>query len=67
MSLHSGVIIQLEDVINCLFILFPNFDYLFLYDQLSGHTKVREDGLVVDNINVTYEGAVSAIRETSVE
>ena len=44
----------------------PNFDYLFLYDQSSEHTKVREDGLVVSNMNVAYGGAVASMHETTV-
>lgn len=46
--------------------MFPNFDYLFLYNQSSEHTKVREDGLVVGTMNVTYGGTVALMHETTV-
>ena len=59
--------IQLEDVIDCLSILFPNFDYLFLHDQSSENIQVREDVLVVSNMDVTYGGSLSAIHKTTVE
>ena len=47
--------------------LLPKFDYFFLYDQSSGHTKVREYGLLVGNMNVTYGGAAAVMYKTTVE
>ena len=50
-SSHTNI--QFEDTIDCLSSLFPNCNYLFIYDQSSGHIKAREDGLIVGNTNVT--------------
>ena len=53
-SCHAKL--QLEDVVDCLTHIYPDFDFLFLYDQSSGHTKMREDSLIASNMNVSYGG-----------
>jgi len=58
--------IQLEDVTDCLSYIFPMFDFVYLFDQSSGHTKMRPDGLNVANMNISYGGAVNQMRDTSV-
>ena len=60
----SHIKIQLEDIIYCLLVLFPDFDYKCLFDQSSGHCKVRGDGLVVNNMNSNYGGKASIMRDT---
>ena len=47
-------------------IIYLNFDFIFLYDQSSGHTKIREDSLIPSNINVVYSGAVSTMYNTTI-
>jgi hypothetical protein len=43
--------IQTEDLIDTLKVVFPSYDFLLLFDQSPGHTKKREDGLNVNNMN----------------
>jgi hypothetical protein len=38
---HRHVKIQIEDLVDCLKVIFPNFGFLLLFDQSSGHTKKR--------------------------
>jgi hypothetical protein len=56
--------LQLEDVVDCLRVAFPDFDFLFLFDQSSGHTKKRDDGLSTQNMNVEFGGKVSEMRHS---
>ena len=58
--------IQLEDVADCLSYIFPMFDFVFLFDQSSGHTKMRPDGLNISNMNISFGGAVHQMSDTSV-
>ena len=58
--------IQLEDIVDCLSHIFPNFYFCFLFDRSSGHTKMRPDGLNPSNMNISYGGAVSNMRDTTV-
>ena len=44
--------------------MFPQFDYIFLFDQSSGLTKMREDGLNVSNMNVTCGGSTLKMHDT---
>ena len=56
----------MEDVTDCLSYIFPSFDFCFLFDQSSGHTELRPDGLNVSKMNVSYGGAVTVMRDTTV-
>jgi hypothetical protein len=54
----------LEDVVDVLSTIFPQFDLVFLFDQLSGHTKMRIDSLHIRNMNVSHEGSVGMMHDT---
>ena len=62
----SHLKLQIEDLVDCLKVIFPNFDYTILLDQSSGHCKVREDGLVINRMNVSYGGRLNNMRDTIV-
>ena len=53
---HRHMKLQFEDAVDCLKIVYPGHDFLFLFDQSSGHTKKREGGLDAVSINVSYGG-----------
>ena len=42
---YSHLVLQLEDCIDCVQVLYPNYDFVFLFDHSSGHAKKRKDGL----------------------
>ena len=48
--------LQLEDCVEFLVVLFPNYDFLFLYNQSSRHTKMHDDGILASNMNISYAG-----------
>jgi len=54
----------LEDVQDVLAVVFPDFDFIYLCDQSSGHMKHREDGLLVLNMNSSFGGAATTMRDT---
>jgi hypothetical protein len=56
--------IQIEDIVDVLKVIFPNYDFLLLFDQSSGHTKKREDGLNANNMNREHGGRVPEMRQT---
>ena len=59
--------IQLEDCVDCLEVIFPTFDFVFLFDQSSGHTKLRVDGLNANNMNVSYGGVINEMHNTEIK
>ena len=42
---YNHMVLQLEDCIDCLQVVHPEFEYVFLFDHSSGHAKKRKDGL----------------------
>ena len=53
---NNHVKLQFEDFIDCMQVLFPNHDFLCLFDQSSGHTFKRENGLDPTNMNLGFGG-----------
>jgi hypothetical protein len=45
---YKHMVLQLEDYVDYLQVLTPQFDDLFLFDHSCGHDKQREDGLNVE-------------------
>lgn len=50
----------------CLVILYPDFDFTFLFDHDLGHTNIRVDGLYVADVNISYGGSVYSMHITMV-
>ena len=42
------MVLQIEDCIDCLKVLLPNFDDVFELDHSSGHAKKLDDGLTTE-------------------
>jgi len=42
---YDHMVVQIEDCIDCLKYLYPQFDFVFELDHSSGHAKERPDGL----------------------
>jgi hypothetical protein len=61
---HRHMKLQFEDLVDCLKILHPNHDFLCLFDQSSGHTKKRDEGLNALNMNASFGGKAATMRET---
>ena len=64
--INSHAKVQLKDLVDCLKEIFPQFDFIFEYNQSSGHTKVKGDRLVESNMNVSYGDNVSMMRSGTI-
>ena len=53
---YHHMVIQIEDCIDCLSYLYPQFDYDFEIDHSSGHNSERPDGLSTTAINLGWGG-----------
>lgn len=50
---YDTMIIQFEDVVDCLNVLYDDlYEYVFYFDHSSGHDRLRPDGL---NANLYYK------------
>jgi hypothetical protein len=45
---YRHMVLQIEDCIDCLKVLLPNFEYVFELDHSSGHAKKQDDGLTTE-------------------
>ena len=58
---------QMEDVLNCLKILYPQFQVHFLFDHSCGHDRQREDGLNANRMNKEFGGAQQRMHSTKMK
>ena len=59
---YSHQIVQMEDVCDVLFYLYPDCDICFEVDNSSGHGKAKEDGLNVAKMSSGWGGKQSKVR-----
>jgi hypothetical protein len=61
---YEDMIIQLEDCVDCLLTLFPQFDYYFMFDHSNGHDRMRPDGLSSTKCNKNFGGSQPIMRNS---
>ena len=63
-SYHMSL--QLEDVVDCIQVLYPNFDVVFLFDHSQGHARKRNGALNSLHMSKRFGGAQAIIRDTTI-
>jgi hypothetical protein len=58
--------IQLEDITDYLKVLYPEIEFVFLFDNSQGHSRKRDDGLDAAAMNVGFGGAQPRMRATTI-
>jgi hypothetical protein len=53
---YDCMVMQMEDCIDCLQILYSSFDICFLFDHSNGHDQLQPDGLNSKRINKNFGG-----------
>ena len=53
---YDRIILNLEDCIDCLKLLNPQYEFLFLFDSSCGHVCGQENGLNSKRMNVRFSG-----------
>lgn len=61
---YESMVLQLEDCVDVLKMLYPEFQFLFLFDHSCGHDKAREDALNARNMNTMFGGSVPKMHDT---
>jgi hypothetical protein len=64
---YVHMIIQLEDCIDVVKTLHPEFDFMFLFDHSCGYDRQRPDRLSVPKVNKTHGGAQPKMRKSKIE
>ena len=56
--------LQFKDVFDCVRVLYPSFDLVFLFDHWQGHACKRDGALNALNMSKSYGGAKEQMRDT---
>ncbi|KAG7339773.1 hypothetical protein IV203_025453 [Nitzschia inconspicua] len=64
-SNHMAV--KFEDVVDCLKVLYPIHEFVFLFDHSQGHNRKRKGALDVNNMNVSFGGKQERLRDTIIQ
>jgi hypothetical protein len=63
----SYMAIQVEDIIDSLKVLYPEFEYKLLFDHSCSHDHKRDGGLDAKAMNVSHGGTASKMHRTKIE
>ena len=61
------MVLQMEDCIDVLKVLYPSYDVLLLFDHSCGHDRQRDDGLNVEYMSKGYGGKQSRLRPSLIK
>jgi hypothetical protein len=59
---YNHMALQVEDLMDCLPVLYPDFDFVLLFDQSSGHGKSQKGGLYASNMGKSWGGTQPIMR-----
>ena len=59
--------LQVENVFDVLSIKYPEYDFLFMLDQSSGHGRMREGLLNINSMSVKFGGKQEKLRDTTIK
>lgn len=63
---YNHMAIQFEDCVDCLKVLFPHFDFAFIFDHSQGHAKKLTNGLDAHSMNRGFGGGQPKMRESTI-
>jgi hypothetical protein len=63
---YEPMLLQLEDCADCLKVLYPQHDSLFLLDHSCEHDRQRVDALNIENMNKLYGDNKPKMRDTKI-
>ena len=61
-SFHMSI--QFEDVGDCLMVLYPTFNFVFLFNHSQGHARKQDYALSAQQMSKSYGGAQPKMRDT---
>jgi hypothetical protein len=58
--------LQFEDVVDCLMVLYPEFEFVFLFDHSQGHARKRHGALNAQQMSQNDGGTQPIMRDTTI-
>ena len=63
---YNRMMLQFEDCVDVVSVLFPEFEFVFLFDHSSGHDRQRPDGLSITKISKFFGGGQPKMRPSKI-
>ena len=63
---YNHMVLQLEDCVDCLKVVYPHLEFVFLFDHSSGHSKKRRGGLDAGQMNSGFGGSQPTMRNSKI-
>jgi hypothetical protein len=64
---YNHMVLQFEDCVDCLTVMYPQFHFVFLFDHSSGHAKKRIDGLDAASMLKGFGGSQPLMHPAKIE
>jgi hypothetical protein len=64
---YSHMMTQLDNCVECVKVMYPQFDFIFLFNHSSGDSKKQIGGLDASSMNKESEGAQPIMRTSKME
>jgi hypothetical protein len=61
---YEAMVLQMEDIVDCLKVLYPSYDYILLFDHSNGHDKKQPNGLNANRVSKNFGGVQPKMRNT---
>ena len=59
--------VQFKDCIDVFNVLFPNFDFIFLFDHSNGHNNMQPNSLNANKISICFDGKQPHMRDAVID
>jgi hypothetical protein len=63
---YNHMAIQFEECVDCLKVVYPHFDFAFIFDHSQGHAKKLANGLDAQSMNRGFGGVQPKMRESTI-
>ena len=64
---YEAMSMQFEDFIDCMSVLYPIYDVVWLFDHSCGHDRKRPDGLNLNGLSKGYSGKQVKMRTSEIK
>jgi hypothetical protein len=64
---YECMVLQMEDVVDCLKVIYPDYDFVMLFDHSNGHDRMQPDGLNSGKIGKLYGGKQPHMRDSVID
>jgi hypothetical protein len=64
---YESMMLQVEDVVDCLKVVYPSYEFVMLFDHSNGHDRMQPNGLNSGKIRKFFGGKQPCMRDSILE